>query len=152
MYTVYIIKQGEKVFYVGKTVNFQRRKWEHTYRRKLDKTYTFLILEEGLTKEEAKKKEEFYIEKFGTFLNGWNRTAGEGTRKVKTKKGDGRFEKGNKVAKPRKRVLCIDTGKIYDSVKECAIDIDGTEKGIYKVCNKENKTYKKMKFEYIQTS
>jgi len=149
MYTVYIIKQGEKVFYVGKTVNFQRRKWEHTYRRKLDKTYTFLILEEGLTIEEAKKKEEFYIEKFDTFLNGWNRTAGEGTRKVKTKKGDGRFEEGNKVAKPRKRVLCIDTGKMYDSVKECAKDINGTEKGIYKVCNQENKTYKKMKFEYI---
>ena len=151
MYTVYAIKQHGKVLYVGKTVNLQRRKWEHTYRKKLDKTYSFEVLEDNLTKEEAKTKEEFYINKYDTFLNGWNRTAGEGTKKVKTKQGDGRFKKGNRMVEKRKikKILCVETGEIYDSVKECAEDIQGTESGIYKVCNGQNKTYKKMHFEYI---
>jgi|BioPla2DNA2_1021312.scaffolds.fasta_scaffold80880_3 hypothetical protein len=151
MYTVYAIKQHGKVLYVGKTVNLQRRKWEHTYRKKLDKTYSFEVLEDNLTKEEAKTKEEFYINKYDTFLNGWNRTAGEGTKKVKTKQGDGRFKKGNRMVEKRKikKILCVETGEIYDSVKECAEDIQGTEYGIYKVCNGQNKTYKKMHFEYI---
>ena len=151
MYTVYVIKQDEKVLYIGKTVNFQRRKWEHTYRRKLDKTYSFEILEDNLSKEEAKTKEEFYIKKYDTFLNGWNRTAGEGTKNVKTKQGDGRFKKRNRMVENRKikKIVCIETGKIYESVKECAIDICGSESGIYKVCNGQNKTYKKMRFQYV---
>jgi hypothetical protein len=151
MYTIYVIKQHEKVLYVGKTIDFKRRKHEHTYRKKLDKTYSFEVLEENLNKEDAKTKEEFYIEKYDTFLNGWNRTAGEGTRKVKTKQGDGRFKKGNRMFKKRKlrKVICIETGKTYDSIKECAIDIDGTITGVYKVCDGQNKTYKKMHFEYI---
>ena len=151
MYTIYIIKQNEKAFYVGKTVNFKRRMYEHRYRKKLDKSFQFIILEEKLTQEDAKIREEYYIEKYNTFKNGWNRTAGEGTRKVKTKQGDGRFSKGNQAAKNRKlkRVLCVETGKVYDSVKECAEAIDGKEFSIYNVCRGQNKTYKKMHFKYI---
>ena len=151
MYTIYIIKQNEKAFYVGKTVNFKRRMYEHRYRKKLDKSFQFIILEEKLTREDAKIREEYYIEKYNTFKNGWNRTAGEGTRKVKTKQGDGRFSKGNQAAKNRKlkRVLCVETGKVYDSVKECAEAIDGKEFSVYNVCRGQNKTYKKMHFKYI---
>ena len=151
MYTIYIIKQNEKAFYVGKTTNFKRRMYEHRYRRKLDESFQFIILEEKLTQEDAKIREEYYIEKYNTFENGWNRTAGEGTRKVKTKQGDGRFSKGNQAAKNRKlkRVLCVETGKVYDSVKECAEAIDGKEFSVYNVCRDQNKTYKKMHFKYI---
>lgn len=151
MYTIYIIKQNEKAFYVGKTVNFKRRMYEHRYRKKLDKSFQFIILEEKLTREDAKIREEYYIEKYNTFRNGWNRTAGEGARKVKTKQGDGRFSKGNQAAKNRKlkRVLCVETGKVYDSVKECAEAIDGKEFSVYNVCRGQNKTYKKMHFKYI---
>ena len=151
MYTVYIIKQNEKVFYVGKTANFKRRMYEHRYRKKLDNSFQFIILEENLTQDDAKIREEYYIEKHDTFKNGWNRTAGEGTRKVKTKQGDGRFSKGNQAAKNRKpkKVLCVETGKVYNSVKECAEAINGKESSIYNVCRGQNKTYRKMHFKYI---
>lgn len=151
MHTVYLIKQHEKVLYIGKTVDFKRRKSQHTCRRKLDKTYSFEIIEDNLSKEEAKTKEEFYIKKYDTFLNGWNQTAGEGTKNVKTKEGDGRFRKGNRMVEKRKikKVVCIETGKKYESVKECAIDICGSESGVYKVCNGQSKTYKKMHFQYV---
>lgn len=151
MYTVYIIKQFENVLYVGKTVNFKRRKYEHTYRKKLNKTYSFEILESGLSKEKAKQKEEFYIKKYNTFLNGWNKTEGEGTKGVRNKKGDGRFTPGNEMFKKRKikKVICVETGKIYNSVKECSIDVGGLETSIYKVCNGERKTYKKKHFQYV---
>lgn len=151
MYTIYKIQQNEKVHYVGKTINFKRRTREHRYRRKLDNTYQFIILEENLSQEDAKKREEFYIDKYNTFLNGWNRTAGEGSRKVKTKQGDGRFTKGNKAAKGKnlRKVLCVDTGVVYDSVKECAEAIGGKEFSVYNVCRGQNKTYKKMRFKYI---
>ena len=151
MYTVYVIKRHDKVLYVGKTINFKRRMYEHRYRKKLDKTHQFLILEENLPQADAKIKEEFYISKYDTFENGWNRTAGEGTRNVKSKQGDGRFTKGNDAVKYRKikKVFCVETGETYNTVKECAEAIGGTETGIYQVCNGKNKTYKKMHFKYI---
>ena len=151
MYTVYVIKQNDKVYYVGKTINFKRRVYEHRYRRNLDKTYLFVALEDNLSKEDAKIKEEFYIEKYNTIEKGWNRTAGEGSRKVKNAQGDGRFSKGNEEFKKRKikKVICVETGKIYDSVRECAKDMGVYESGIYQVCNGANKTYNKMHFEYI---
>ena len=122
MYTVYAIKRHDKVLYVGKTINFKRRMYEHRYRKKLDKTHQFLILEENLPQADAKIKEEFYISKYDTFENGWNRTAGEGTRNVKSKQGDGRFTKGNDAVKYRKikKVFCVETGETYNTVKECA--------------------------------
>ena len=151
MYTIYKIQKDEKVYYIGKTIDFKRRVYQHRYRKKLDKSYEFIILEDDLSQEEAKKKEEYYIAKYDTFLSGWNRTAGEGTRKVKTKEGDGRFKKGNQAAKGKnlKKVLCVDTGVVYGSVKECARAIDGKEFSVYNVCRGHRKTYKKMHFEYI---
>lgn len=66
MYTVYKIEKDSKILYIGKTNNFKRRKWEHTYKRKLDKSYNFTIIAEKLTKEEAKQKEEEFILKYDT--------------------------------------------------------------------------------------
>ena len=151
MYTVYGIVNSEKVLYVGKTVNMQRRKYEHTYRRRLDKSYSFITIETGLTKEEAKVSEERYIQYYGTFDNGWNITAGEGTRRVETKHGDGRFVEGNRLSDRRKRkpVLCVETNETFTSVKECASKMGINEFGIYKVCDGINKTYKKYRFQYI---
>jgi predicted GIY-YIG superfamily endonuclease len=44
MYSIYKIEKDGKVLYIGKTINFQRRKWQHTYKRKLDKTYNFIVI------------------------------------------------------------------------------------------------------------
>ena len=151
MYTIYLIKRYEEVLYVGKTVNFTRRRYEHTYRRKLDKSYSFEIIKTDLSNEEAKSLEEYFINEYDTFKNGWNRTAGEGSRRVSTKNGDGRFVKGNKIfsLREKKKVLCVETGEIFESVKECADYMGIFESGIYQVCNGSNKTYKKMHFEYM---
>lgn len=151
MYTVYKIEKDEKILYIGKTVNFQRRKWEHTYRKKLDKTFKFAAIETNLDKDNAKKLEEYYIALYDTVSNGWNRTYGEGTRKVKTKDGDGRFKQNNELHKLRKkkRVLHIDTGIEYDSARECAENIGIEPIYVNKVCNGSYKSYKKMKFKYI---
>lgn len=151
MYTVYAIKQGEKVLYVGKTINLQRRKCEHRYRRRLDKSYSFVQLQTTLNKEEAKKIEEQYILKYDTFRNGWNVTAGEGSRLVETKNGDGRFSNGNRLSdkRVRKRVKCLETGEIFNSVKECSLKMGINEGGIYKTCDGQQKAYKKNHFQYI---
>ena len=151
MYTVYKIEKDFKILYIGKTVNFKRRKWEHTYRKKLDKTYNFVALYENLTKEEAKLKEKELILTYDTVNNGWNKTYGEGTKGVVTKKGDGRFSKKNNIHKLRKkkRVLHIETGIEYNSARECGEALGYPPQKINCVCNGSYKSYKKNHFKYI---
>lgn len=151
MYTIYAIKHNDKIWYVGKTVSFQRRVYEHRYRRKLDKSYEFVILEETESKTQAKLLEEQYIEQYNTVNNGWNKTFGEGTKGVKNRQGDGRFQKGNTAfeARNKKKVLHIETGEIYNSVKECAEKENLSLFGLYKVCNGQNKSYRRQHYQYI---
>ena len=151
MYVIYVIKKDDRILYVGKSINFLRRKYEHTYRRKLDKTYIFETLESGLAKEEAKKLEEKYIEFYDSVANGWNKTSGEGTRDVKSKDGDGRFQQGNNLCELRvkKRVLHIDSGIEYNSARECAEVLDIPSIHVNKVCGGQRKSYKKLHFKYI---
>lgn len=151
MYTLYVIKKDNHVLYVGKTINFVRRKYEHTYRRKLDKSYIFEIIKGNLTKNEAKELEEKYIDMYDTFNNGWNTTAGEGSRKVKSKNGDGRFQQNNKLheLRKKKKVLHIDTGIKYNSARECAENLNILPVYVNRVCGGLRKSYKKMHFKYI---
>ena len=151
MYSVYKIEKDDKILYIGKTINFKRRKWEHTYRRKLDKTYNFIVIIDNLTKEEAKLKEEELIKKYDTVNNGWNRTYGEGTKGVKTKSNDGRFKPNNEIHKLRKkkRVLHIETGIIYNSARECGEELGFPPNKINTVCCGNYKSYKKNHFKYI---
>lgn len=151
MYTIYAIKQNDKIWYVGKTTNFQRRTYTHRYRRKLDKSYKFVVLEETDSKHLAKQLEEEYILKYDTVKNGWNKTFGDGTKGVKSRQGDGRFKVGNKafLARTKKKVLHIETGQTYDSVKECAEKENLSLHGLYKVCNGQNKSYRKQHYRYI---
>lgn len=102
MYSVYVIEKENKIFYVGKTINFKRRIYQHRYRRKLDKTYTFREIEKNLTAEEAKKREKYYITKFNTFIDGWNKNKGEGNEGLTFSNGEkGTFTKGNEIWKKR---------------------------------------------------
>lgn len=151
MYTIYKIEKDGKIFYIGKTVDFKRRKWEHTYRRKLDKSYKFEIIESNLSAEDAKKREEYYINLYDTFKNGWNRTCGEGTKGVPNKKNDSRFKKGNKMYLKRqtKRVLHIDTNTEYESARECGEALGFPPDKINSACNGTRKSYKKNRFRYI---
>jgi predicted GIY-YIG superfamily endonuclease len=151
MYSIYKIEKDGKILYIGKTVNFKRRKWEHTYRRKLDKTYNFVVIIDNLTKEEAKLKEEELIKKYDTVNNGWNRTYGEGHKGVETKNGDGRFKPNNEIHKLRKKkkVLHIETKRVYNSTRECAEKLNIPIDGIHSVCNGKRKSYKNNHFKYV---
>lgn len=153
MKTVYCIKdENNKVIYIGQTKNFQRRKWEHVYRKHIPKTYSFEILE-MCNDNEAVIKEAYYIKQYNTIENGLNIVCGNGQSGIYGSGFGGRFQKGNDVWSKRKpkRVKCLETGIVYNSVKECAdaLNIKHSHK-IYDVCNGYAKTHHKYHFEYAE--
>jgi len=93
MYHIYFLKDSSnKVKYVGQTQNLDDRKREH---KRNKPPHTFEIKEQIDIPEKAKEKEIFYIEKFNTFKNGWNKsTGGEGFGDYE-RKGIGGVKKGN---------------------------------------------------------
>ena len=93
MYYIYFLKDLDgKVKYVGQTQNLDSRKREH---KRNKPPHTFEINEQIDIPERAKEKEIFYIEKFDTFKNGWNKsTGGEGFDSYE-RKGVGGVKKGN---------------------------------------------------------
>jgi len=92
MYYIYFLKDLDgKVKYVGQTKNLDSRKREH---KRNKPPHTFEISEQIDISEKAKETEIFYIEKFDTFKNGWNRsTGGEGFDNYE-RKGIGGTKKG----------------------------------------------------------
>ena len=78
-------KRNDKVIYIGQTGNFKKRKSEHfsDKRRSVTKymfeqgreNFEMNILEElneDISKEEMRNKEQYYIDKFDTHNNGFN--------------------------------------------------------------------------------
>lgn len=155
MKTIYCIKDDKgNIIYVGQTKNFQRRRWEHRYRRHIPKSYTFDILEE-CDDNQAIEKERYYIKLYDTVNNGMNVVYGNGHYGIKGVDSGfgGRFQKNNKAWENRnwKKVKCIETGIIYNSAKECAIDMGIENAGrINNVCNGNKKSYHKYHFEYVE--
>lgn len=93
MYYIYFLKDlNEKIQYVGQTQNLDARKREH---KRNKPPHTFEISEQIDIPEKAKDAEIFYIKKFDTYKNGWNRsTGGEGFDEYE-RKGIGGVKKGN---------------------------------------------------------
>ena len=83
IYTVYMIKLNEVVMYVGKTSDFERRKYEHLNR--IGTTYsavpdgldlsevTIIKAKDFSDSEEALKYEDELILQYNTINNGWNK-------------------------------------------------------------------------------
>lgn len=92
MYYIYFLKDLDgKVKYVGQTKNLDSRKREH---KRNKPPHIFEISEKIDISEKAKEIEIFYIEKFDTFKNGWNKsTGGEGFDNYE-RKGIGGAKKG----------------------------------------------------------
>ena len=92
MYYIYFLKDlNGKIKYVGQTQNLDSRKREH---KRNKPPHNFEISEQIDISEKAKEAEIFYIEKFDTFRNGWNKsTGGEGFDDYE-RKGIGGAKKG----------------------------------------------------------
>lgn len=151
MKTIYCIKNDKnKVIYVGQTINLKRRMYEHRYRKKLPKSYTFVEICK-CNEKEANEIEKYYIDFYKTIENGYNKVHGIGSEGIKENKG--RFKKNNEIWKKRKtkKVYCFENGKIYNSAKDCAKELN--IKNHYKindVCSGNRKSYKKYHFKYIE--
>ena len=153
MKTIYCIKDDiGKIIYIGQTKNYQRRRWEHRYRKHIPKNYTFEIIEE-CEDAEAIEKEKYYIKKYDTVINGINIAYGNGQFGIKGTGFGGRFQANNEAWKKRKlkKVKCIENGIIYDSAKECAKALGIQNSGrINNVCNGYRKSYNRYHFEYVE--
>jgi hypothetical protein len=93
MYYIYFLKDlNGTVKYVGQTRNCSARKRDH---KKSKHPHIFEIVEQIDIPEKAKELEIFYIKKFDTYKNGWNKsTGGEGFDNYE-RKGIGGVKKGN---------------------------------------------------------
>lgn len=93
MYYIYFLKNLDgKVRYVGQTQNLDVRKREH---KRNKPPHNFEVCEQVEISEKAKELEIFYIEKFNTYKDGWNKsTGGEGFDNYERKKIGG-VKKGN---------------------------------------------------------
>lgn len=89
-------KRNDKTIYIGETVNFQGRKQHHLNDKERPIDYymfeqgrdNFEInvleeLNEDLSKEEMKNKEQHYIDKFDTYNNGFNKRKSGNISKTK---------------------------------------------------------------------
>ena len=152
MKTIYCIKDDSgKIIYIGQTINFQRRIYEHRYKKHIPKTYSFEIIEQ-CDDNEAYEKERYYISLYNTVENGLNIIHGNGQYGIKGTGFYSRFEKGNTIWKNRKwrKVKCLENGIIYNSAKECAESLGIENAGrINNVCNGNRKSYRKYHFEYV---
>lgn len=93
MYYIYFLRNlNGEIKYVGQTKNLNARKREH---KRNKPPHTFEMCEQIEISEQAKEAEIFYIEKFNTYKNGWNKsTGGEGFEDY-GRKGIGGVKKGN---------------------------------------------------------
>lgn len=110
--------------YIGQTKDYSKRcqaanykgctKFYNAIQKYGWENFEHLILETGLTLEEANKKEQYYIQKYNTILEGYNlKTGGLNCEySIESK------NKMSQSSKSKERILCVETGQIYDSAKE----------------------------------
>ena len=93
----------DKIVYIGQTVNLKLRHYRHTKIDPFDeglkeynyplsrgirkygiKAYQLIILEEGIKKEDLDKREQYWINYYDTYNNGYNQTLGGNTQLMPT--------------------------------------------------------------------
>lgn len=141
MYCVYCyINNINNKRYIGQTKDVKRRCKISNYKgctkfyRALQKygleNFTFVILEDNLSLEEANKKEEYYISLFNTVEDGYNLKSGGLNNVYST---ESRQKMSNSCSSKRK-IQCVETGIIYDSAKEIERQLGFANTNIISAC------------------
>lgn len=141
MYKVYCLKAYKKIVYIGYTKRHLHARWRH--HKNVHYIRQFLnieLIKEVGTKQEAKDLEIFLIKQYDTLVpNGLNRALGHINNDGKKLAIDGietrfgmraQFPGEEEKRKRRaaiatsklcsKPIRCVETGKIYRSLRECA--------------------------------
>ena len=162
-YTIYCHKNkiNGKV-YIGQTCQETNRRWRNGegyshcsyFYAAIQKygwdNFEHIILMDNLSLEEANKEEENFIKMYDSInpdkgynleKGGLNKNHSEETKKKISQSLKGRFKKEKnpmygKHAANAKKVLCIETNEILNSVKEASEKYNIDNSSICKVCNK----------------
>lgn len=148
-YRIYALKNDcGKIVYVGFTKReLVYRMYEH---HKIDgrKNLVCELLAQTDDKEKAKELETYYIQLYNTSKCGLNITDGMGRKNIGANKTS--FKRGNEYCYlGTRKVKCIETGIIYDSVTECAKANHANISKITDCCKGRRKTTNKLHFQYI---
>ena len=150
--------------YVGKTTrSINKRINEHKSKGTLvgvallkygDSNFTIDVLDTAKTKEELRQKERRWIGVFNCFdPHGYNRALGDSKfgefNGFYGKRHQERTIKLNKEhQKCYMRILCVETGVIYDSVRECARSLGISRPHVKRLCCGEVRNTKKYHLQY----
>lgn len=91
MYYIYVLKQNNKIKYVGQTINPNKRKCAH---KNTKDEHIFEIIFSTEDRELAKNKEIEFIAEYNTFYDGWNKSPGGEGFEDYSRKGIGGVRKG----------------------------------------------------------
>ena len=150
IYRIYCLKnQNEKIVYVGQTQReLQARLNQHKTTHINRKDYTIHLLEETNDLNKANELETFYIIKYNTVENGENITYGKGTLGLGANPTS--FQENNTFGYlGTKKVKCIETGTVYNSLTECANELELNISKISAVCRGKRKSTGNLHFEYV---
>ena len=149
LYRIYCLKNiNNEIVYVGQTSrDLNIRLKEHRRKFPNRKEYTIHLLKETTDSNEADKLESYYIKLYNTVINGENVTYGKGCKGLLPKNS---FKKDNLYCKMgTKKVECIETGYIYDSITDCSKKLNLNITNISACCRGKRKTTGKKHFRFI---
>lgn len=139
MYRIYCLKdKNNKIKYVGFTSRkLEVRFKEHCKNYPERKNYHIELIEETKDKEIAKQKEIYYINFYNTIKDGDNINLGMG----QSTPNSGNFQFGNTFGrKGTKKVKCLETNEVFNSLTECANYFNLSVSNISAVCKGKRKT------------
>ncbi len=177
-YKVYLIKTrpAEEIVYVGMTgLTLHRRFMEHVRKKKLNpKDYYIGLVQEELSLEEAATLEGMLIaqykamgcnlyNKVGGSKNGYSNPHSEDQKKRWSEERKGKPFKGRqhrtspnseqhnqKISEANsKALICLNSGKVYASMREACRELNLSESKVSLVCNGKRPHTRKYMFRFI---
>ena len=147
MYRIYCLKDKDnKIKYIGFTSRKLEVRFKEHYRKfPKRREYHIELIEETEDKEIAKQKEIYYTLLYNTIEDGDNINLG--MRQTKLNRGN--FQKENDFGKKgTKKVKCLETNEVFNSLTECANHLNLSISKISAVCQGKRKTTGKKHFIY----